>query len=216
MGTHIISLFLYNFWIFIYLLHLHVKSRFHQEWYILVINNILLCDRQLHDRYKDTIFIVAINLPVPRTTWNRQCANFGKWGSMTFVTGRARIHNIWASASPASSEIGDTARNVKFTSVTFIVTQHSHVVASCRSLASATHRSVWALFYDGKPSNADRFTRKRLFVAFWRACGRPIRRCNNELEMGRRGLSGFNVRKLRQRGLWLRVYCITGCVGNTF
>jgi len=35
---------------------------------MLVINNILLCDRQLHDRYKDTIFIVDINLPVPRAT----------------------------------------------------------------------------------------------------------------------------------------------------
>jgi len=31
MGTHIISLFLYNFLILIYLLHLYVKSRFHQE-----------------------------------------------------------------------------------------------------------------------------------------------------------------------------------------
>lgn len=99
----------------------------------------------------------------------------------------------------ASSEIGDTAWNVKFTNVTFIVTRtFSRCCQSplARSLARATHRSVWALFYDGKPSNADRFTRKRLFALFRCACGRPIRRRNNEPKMGRRSLSRFSVRKL--------------------
>jgi len=169
--------------------------------------------RQLHDRYKDTIFIVDINLPVPRATWNRQYANFGKWNSATFVTGCTRIHNIWTSVSPASSEIGDTMWNVKFMSVTFIVTRHSHVVAQLR-LASATHRSVWVVFYDRKPSNADRFTQKRLLAAFWHACGRPIRRRNNEFEMGRRSLSGFSVRKLPAWIMAACIYCITGCVDN--
>lgn len=92
---------------------------------------------------------------------------------------RARIRNIWTSASrppPGSREIEDTVRNVKFTSVTFIVTRtfsrcwagRGRSVARARALA----QSVWALFYDRKPSNADRFTRKRLFAPFRRACVR--------------------------------------------
>lgn len=89
-------------------------------------------------------------------------------------------------------EIGDTAWNVKFTNVTFIVTRTFS--RCCQSPLARSRRIVWALFYDGKPSNVDRFTRKRLFTPFRRACGRPIRRRNNE--MGRRSSSGFSVRKL--------------------
>lgn len=145
------------------------------------------------DRYKDTIFIVAVNPPALPATRNRrgsrprisenEAATLPRDGPCALVSviyGRARR----AASAPSSREIGDTVRNVKFTSVTFIVTR---TFSRCwagrgRSLTRKCARarrivwSVWALFYDRKPSNADRFTRKRLFAPFRRACGRPIRR----------------------------------------
>lgn len=111
--------------------------------------------------------------------------------------GRARIRNIWTSASLDLCEQRDRGHGVErkihernFYRHTDILTLLLVVTPLAR--ARATHRSVWALFYDGKPSNADRFTRKQLFAPFRRACGRPIRRRNNEPEMGRRSLSGFS------------------------
>lgn len=96
----------------LYSLYCSVKSRIYREWCILVINNILLCDRHAHDRYKDTIFIVAINLPVPRATRNRRRANFGKWGggvcdaaALVFVIyGRARHRSLRAAKSGTRCE----------------------------------------------------------------------------------------------------------------
>lgn len=91
--------------------------------------------------------------------------------------------------SSATCEIGDTERKIHERNFY----RHTDILTLLPVVARATHRNVWALFYDGKPSNADRFTRKRLFAPFRRACGRPIRRRNNE--MGRRSLPGFSVRK---------------------
>lgn len=129
------------------------------------------------DRYKDTIFIVAVNPPaLPARPEIAGVRGFRKMRRQRSL--RARIRNIWTSVSrppPGSREIGDTVRNVKFTSVTFIVTRTFSRCWVPLAVARA-RRIVWALFYDRKPSNADRFTRKRLFAPFRRACGRPIRR----------------------------------------
>lgn len=95
------------------------------------------------------------------------------------------------SARALAARSGTRRGTLKFTSVNFY--RHADILTLL--LARAAHWSVWARFYDRKPSNADRFTRKRLFAPFRRVCGHLIRRRNNEPGIGRRSLSGFSVRK---------------------
>lgn len=90
-------------------------------------------------------------------------------GLVFIIYGRARI-----AASPRDRGHGGAERKIherNFYRRADILTLLS--AARARSRPSETYRSVWALFYDGKPSNADRFARKRLFVPF-RSCVRAV------------------------------------------